>query len=205
MSESIVEIEGHLYRYEYDPASQKTLYRGPVGDAPPLTEEMFRDLLLQPEQLPTNHDEFKEDFPNLLEVTREWVESKPGAANWIIGPEYMIDSEELYVWKNGQPVTRDQLMRAERALNMVLNNKPINYDGAYINENRRAFNSYSLYYRKEADEHPSLVFEDNPMMVVQNHELRKKLEKVHPDFKLMSDLMKHLQMRYDNLFDEQPR
>ena len=41
MSETVVEIGGHHYRYEYDPESKNTLYRGPVGDAPALSEEEF--------------------------------------------------------------------------------------------------------------------------------------------------------------------
>ncbi len=40
-SESIVEINGHLYRYHYDESSGKTLYDGPVGEAPTLSEEEF--------------------------------------------------------------------------------------------------------------------------------------------------------------------
>lgn len=42
MQESIVEIpdgSGNLYRYGYDPETQKTEYLGPVGDAPALSEE----------------------------------------------------------------------------------------------------------------------------------------------------------------------
>ena len=34
-----VEINGHLYRYEY--VDGQTLYKGPVGDAPTLSEEEF--------------------------------------------------------------------------------------------------------------------------------------------------------------------
>jgi len=40
-SETIVVIGGHQYRYEYDEISGKTLYRGPVGDAPELSEAEF--------------------------------------------------------------------------------------------------------------------------------------------------------------------
>lgn len=39
--ESVVDISGHRYRYEYDEASQKTHYLGPVGDAPAMSEEEF--------------------------------------------------------------------------------------------------------------------------------------------------------------------
>jgi hypothetical protein len=36
-----VEINGHRYRYEYDSETQATVYKGPVGDAPALSEEEF--------------------------------------------------------------------------------------------------------------------------------------------------------------------
>jgi len=42
MKESIVEIpegSGNFYRYDYDPTTKKTNYKGPVGDAPALKEE----------------------------------------------------------------------------------------------------------------------------------------------------------------------
>ena len=39
--ESIVTIKGGKYRYEYDPETQKTLYLGPVGDAPEIGEKDF--------------------------------------------------------------------------------------------------------------------------------------------------------------------
>jgi hypothetical protein len=41
VKESIVEINGHQYRYRYDPSTQKTEYVGPVGDAPAMAEEDF--------------------------------------------------------------------------------------------------------------------------------------------------------------------
>lgn len=53
MKESIVEIpegSGNQYRYEYDPSSGKTLYRGPVGTAPALSEEEFAISILNQEQ-----------------------------------------------------------------------------------------------------------------------------------------------------------
>jgi len=39
--EHVVEIKGGRYRYAYDPDTKKTLYRGPVGDSPQLSEEQF--------------------------------------------------------------------------------------------------------------------------------------------------------------------
>jgi len=44
--ESIVEINGHLYRYRYNDDTQKTDYIGPVGDAPGITEEEFNVVIL---------------------------------------------------------------------------------------------------------------------------------------------------------------
>jgi len=37
--EVIVEIKGGKYRYEYDPSTKKMVYKGPVGDAPPVVTE----------------------------------------------------------------------------------------------------------------------------------------------------------------------
>jgi hypothetical protein len=45
--ESVVTIGGHLYRYAYEGDSQKTIYLGPVGDSPPLTEQEFHRLTSQ--------------------------------------------------------------------------------------------------------------------------------------------------------------
>jgi len=39
MTESIVEINGHLYRYDY--VGGKTVYKGPVGNGPELSEQEF--------------------------------------------------------------------------------------------------------------------------------------------------------------------
>jgi len=39
--ETIVEISGNRYRYAYDPERQATIYKGPVGEAPPIGEEEF--------------------------------------------------------------------------------------------------------------------------------------------------------------------
>jgi len=48
MKESVVEIppgSGNHYRYEYNPATGATEYRGPVGDAPALAEPEFNVLM----------------------------------------------------------------------------------------------------------------------------------------------------------------
>ena len=36
---------GNFYRYEYDPATQKTIYRGPSGSAPAISEDQFLDIM----------------------------------------------------------------------------------------------------------------------------------------------------------------
>lgn len=41
LNESIVTINGYQYRYEYDKSSGKTVYKGPVGNAPALSEGQF--------------------------------------------------------------------------------------------------------------------------------------------------------------------
>jgi len=41
MKENVVEISGHRYRYAYDPDTGKTLYKGPVGSAPPISQDDF--------------------------------------------------------------------------------------------------------------------------------------------------------------------
>jgi len=62
--ESIVEIppgSGNHYRYEYDESSGKTLYRGPVGDAPQIGEEEFlrlvHDIAIEP-KITISEDEY---------------------------------------------------------------------------------------------------------------------------------------------------
>jgi hypothetical protein len=43
MKESVVDIKGHRYRYRYDPETKDTLYVGPVGDAPAISEGEFAE------------------------------------------------------------------------------------------------------------------------------------------------------------------
>jgi hypothetical protein len=45
MKENIVEIKGGKYRYAYDPETQDTVYRGPVGDAPALDIGEFEEFM----------------------------------------------------------------------------------------------------------------------------------------------------------------
>jgi hypothetical protein len=43
--DSIAVINGHEYKYKYNPESKQMDYLGPVGDAPPLTQERFREAM----------------------------------------------------------------------------------------------------------------------------------------------------------------
>jgi hypothetical protein len=48
MSEvEIPEGSGNFYKYVWNPETKNMDYRGPVGDAPPLQEEMFKEVLLR--------------------------------------------------------------------------------------------------------------------------------------------------------------
>ena len=42
---SVVEIKGSKYRYSYDPETQQTVYQGPLGEAPALSEQDFIDFM----------------------------------------------------------------------------------------------------------------------------------------------------------------
>jgi hypothetical protein len=56
MTDNIVEISGCKYRYSYDPETQATVYKGPVGASPALSESEFEKLavvqqvILSPEE-----------------------------------------------------------------------------------------------------------------------------------------------------------
>jgi hypothetical protein len=67
---SEVEISGHRYRYQYDEALQRTLYLGPVGEAPAINEEEFL-MAIAPEQGGLALDGYtfhRSDVPNLKVV-----------------------------------------------------------------------------------------------------------------------------------------
>jgi hypothetical protein len=51
MKENVTEINGHRYRYGYDPEQKKTVYLGPVSDGPALTEaEFLKAMELSPQE-----------------------------------------------------------------------------------------------------------------------------------------------------------
>jgi len=59
-----VEINGHLYRYSYDPDTKQIIYDGPVGEGPALSEEEFGISILNQEQ--------KKDFDFYNQVAKEF-------------------------------------------------------------------------------------------------------------------------------------
>jgi hypothetical protein len=64
MTESVVEINGHQYRYVYNQDTKATEYLGPVGDAPPVGEAEFLSVILTMFgglQLPTIDEEVTSD------------------------------------------------------------------------------------------------------------------------------------------------
>jgi hypothetical protein len=88
--ESIVEIprgSGNRYRYAYEDG--ETLYRGPVGSAPPLDEDMFLEQMVKPPYHTIDDDyidgkyyEFGEvdprspEFPAFREKLEKWAKAK---------------------------------------------------------------------------------------------------------------------------------
>lgn len=120
--ESRVEIpenSGNFYRYEY--SEGKTLYRGPVGDAPELSEEEFRreleelittptitrsDLLKKARTL-NIPEEAKNDYINILTTDKlirhrwEWDEYAAKDTDWWFDMELLPDD-----WKLGPGKTK---------------------------------------------------------------------------------------------------
>jgi GNAT superfamily N-acetyltransferase len=60
VKESVVDINGHQYRYRYDPASGKTIYVGPVGSAPAISEEDFTAVMSSIQFVPAQKKEIEE-------------------------------------------------------------------------------------------------------------------------------------------------
>jgi len=69
--ENIVKIKDGRYRYEYDDASGKTIYKGPVGTSPPLTEQQFRAAMVTTEEFERRmKSAFRRNMPpsNYIEI-----------------------------------------------------------------------------------------------------------------------------------------
>jgi hypothetical protein len=59
--ESIALINGHEYKYRYNPETKLMDYLGPVGDAPPLTEVIFRKAMVRQVQIRQDLLDMKDD------------------------------------------------------------------------------------------------------------------------------------------------
>jgi hypothetical protein len=108
----IVEIpegSGNLYRYEYEPFHGKTIYRGPVGSAPALTEDEFLDELYQVPEKSTFieenvaiTEEFLEDANEEMDDAQFEVEQKPSGKVEVT----LVDDEgDSKVLKEGTSIT----------------------------------------------------------------------------------------------------
>jgi len=89
MKESVVQIGGHRYRYVYDHETHATVYKGPVGSAPDLSEEEFLTWML--------FDAINFPEPDVLEdEIYELVEGEE-----ITPEEAMIELKKKYPeWRN---------------------------------------------------------------------------------------------------------
>ena len=109
----IVDIHGNRYRYEYDESSGKTVYRVPVGDAPPLNEEEFErwavyreDKDMDPKQLERFYNDYIEsdDVETALDETYAAVENdSPTRSDYVLLPGHThiiawTDDPEEPVW-----------------------------------------------------------------------------------------------------------
>jgi hypothetical protein len=122
MNESVVEIRGSKYRYIYDSDTKETIYLGPVGNSPVLTEEEFHiaatkkmdALVVPPEQAKENKDLIrnvnlpKMDFikvtvyPNTVRFRIE------DPKNFEPNTFFVLDGRKLkqYGWKPGKSWTK---------------------------------------------------------------------------------------------------
>jgi len=66
MKDTIVEIKGNRYRYQYDPGSKSMIYRGPVGSAPGITEEEFERWAIYRDDADLSPDEIEKFYDEML-------------------------------------------------------------------------------------------------------------------------------------------
>ena len=72
MKEHVVEIKGGRYRYHYDPELKRTVYDGPVGFSPPLTQDEFEQFFR------TIYDMSFEDNQKMVSEIREIADQMEG-------------------------------------------------------------------------------------------------------------------------------
>jgi hypothetical protein len=71
--DSIALINGHEYKYRYNPETKGMDYLGPVGEAPALTQEEFLRVMAE--------KEIKVEWPKDYPKERTWVTSRVGLAH----------------------------------------------------------------------------------------------------------------------------
>ena len=113
--ESIVEINGHQYRYEY--VDGKTVYRGPVGDGPALSEEEF--LAAVEERKPWETLDVQEEIfdPAWGKVWDEIDPLERDINQWSIdafNEKYGIDVERYDVFEGEEAFVEGRLGRGDR-------------------------------------------------------------------------------------------
>jgi hypothetical protein len=90
--DSIAMINGHEYKYQYNPETKLMDYKGPVGDAPPLTQEQFQEEMKRFSQREATfffdpklfeYSEISEDeFIGLLNQIGNWGEQTVESVMW---------------------------------------------------------------------------------------------------------------------------
>jgi hypothetical protein len=114
--ESIVDIGGHQYRYEYDPDTGKTLYRGPVGDSPPLAEAEFFNHMSKASlkknkgdwfEVATDADVWKKDLPDrklIADKIEEGIAKEFDGSSVKVGVPKYIEYEVWYDEEDGKRI-----------------------------------------------------------------------------------------------------
>jgi hypothetical protein len=69
--DSIAVINGHEYKYRYNPETKGMDYLGPVGDAPPLSQEQFRELFQENNDRKEELDQFLDEMKEAVRLTKE--------------------------------------------------------------------------------------------------------------------------------------
>ena len=123
MTETIVNIEGYQYRYQYNPDTQLTEYLGPVGDSPPLKESEFLAVatlqvkVLSPEEkIQLGHSSIMRWYalgqPNAFSISRTNLPGPPTTYDdsYVVVRESglvgSIEVDQLKIYdENGTPIT----------------------------------------------------------------------------------------------------
>jgi hypothetical protein len=102
--DSIAVINGHEYKYRYNPETKGMDYLGPVGDAPPLSQEEFQRLLLN---------------INSIKVRVEMIPS----GNWSY-----LNAPDIWEDFDGQDIEDIILLEYERSDGALLLSEPVRYE-----------------------------------------------------------------------------